>query len=196
VPTFPGVTSGTSRIISFQGRLTDSVGNPIYDKIDMVFSLYKQASGGTALYTGSCTGVNGVTPDQDGIFNVLIGSDCGMSGISSDIFSENPYVYLGVTVGTDSEMPDRQLIANVGYALNSETLQGLPPGTDISNIPYINAEGNLLIAAASPSIRTINESANFALSSAKAVTITSASSGDVALEATESGNISLRTGRK
>ncbi len=194
VPTFPGVTSGTSRIISFQGRLTDSVGNPIYDKIDMVFSLYKQASGGTALYTGSCTGVNGVTPDQDGIFNVLIGSDCGMSGISSDIFSENPYVYLGVTVGTDSEMPDRQLIANVGYALNSETLQGLPPGTDISNIPYINAEGNLLIAAASPSIRTINESANFALSSAKAVTITSASSGDVALEATESGNISLRTG--
>jgi hypothetical protein len=194
-PTFPGVTSGSNRILSFQGRLTDSVGNPIIDKIDMVFRLYNTSSGPVedALYTGSCTGVNGVTPDQDGIFNVLIGSDCGMSGIPSNIFTENPNVYLGITVGGDSEMPTRQLIANVGYALNAETLQGLPPGTNSSTIPYINSQGDLLIAAANPSLRSINQSANFVLSSAKTVTLTSATTGDIVLQATESGNINLRT---
>jgi hypothetical protein len=193
-PTFPGVTSGSSRILSFQGRLTDSVGNPITDKIDMVFKLYNVSTGGTALYTGSCTGVNGVTPDQDGIFNVLIGSDCGMSGIPSNIFTENPNVYLGITVGTDSEMGTRQQIANVGYALNAETLQGLPPGTNLSTIPYINSQGDLLIAAASPGLRSINQSANFVLSSANAITLTSAGTGNIVLQATGSGTLSFRTG--
>ncbi|PJA53135.1 hypothetical protein CO166_02945, partial [Candidatus Roizmanbacteria bacterium CG_4_9_14_3_um_filter_36_11] len=192
--TFPGVSAGTSRIISFQGRLTDSLGNPIYSKTDMVFKLYNVSTGGTALYTGPCTGVSGVTPDQDGIFNVLVGSDCGMSGIPATIFSENPSVYLAVTVGSDPEMGTRQQIANVGYAINAETLQGFPPGTDTSNIPYINSDGNLLIAAANPGMRSTYASSTFTISSAQATTIQSAGTGDIVLQATESGTLKFRTG--
>ncbi|MCX6706466.1 MAG: hypothetical protein NTV24_05225 [Candidatus Woesebacteria bacterium] len=129
------------RILSFQGRLTDSLGNPIITATNATFKLYNVSTGGTALYTaGPCS----TTPDEDGIFNTLVGgsgytptspqSVCGTE-ITSDIFSENPNVYMGVTIALDAEMTPRQQIANVGYAINSETLQGLPPGTGTSNIP-------------------------------------------------------------
>ncbi len=191
--TSPGITAGTKRTLSFQGRLTDVTGNPIVTKTDVVFKLYNVSIDSSALYTGSCTGVNGLTPDQDGIFNTLIGSDCGMDAIDSSIFTNNAEIYLGITVGADTEMTPRQAIANVGYAMNAETLQGLPPGNISSTIPFISAQGDMLMAAASPAIRSINTSANFALTSAQAVTITSADSGDIVLQATESGSLVFRT---
>ena len=187
------------RILSFQGRLTDALSNPIVTATNLKFRLYNVSTGGTALYdTGSCS----LTPDQDGIFNVLVGASghsptppqsvCGTE-IGSSIFSENSDVYLGVTVASDAEMTPRQQIANVGYAINSETLQGLSPGTNVSSIPYINSDGNLLIAAAAPGIRSIYTSSDFTLSSAKAAIIQSAGAGDVIIQATESGVLKFRT---
>ena len=58
-------------------------------------------------------------------------------------------------------MTPRQQIANVGYAINAETLQGLPPGANTSNIPYINSQGNLLIAASNPSLASTYASSTF-----------------------------------
>ncbi|KXK07705.1 MAG: hypothetical protein UZ21_OP11001000927 [Microgenomates bacterium OLB22] len=62
---FPtNLTRGT-RALSFQGRLTDSLGNPITTATNVVFKLHTAASGGSQLYTsGTCS----ITPDQDGIF--------------------------------------------------------------------------------------------------------------------------------
>ena len=178
------------RILSFQGRLTDSLGNPITTATNVQFKLYNVSTGGTPLYTaGPCS----ITPDQDGIFSTLIGSDCG-SEIPNSVFTENPNVYLGVTVGADSEMTPRQPIANVGYAINAETLQGFPPGTSTSNIPFINQDGDLLISVATPGIRSTFASADFTLSSAKTTIIQSAGSGDVILQATGSGALKFRTG--
>jgi len=178
------------RALSFQGRLTDSLGNPITTATNVQFKLYNVSTGGTPLYTaGPCS----ITPDQDGIFSTLIGQSCG-SEIPNSVFTENPNVYLGVTVGADSEMTPRQPIANVGYAINAETLQGFPPGQGKSSIPFINKDGNLLIAVASPGIRSTFTSADFTLSSAKTAIIQSAGSGDVVLQATESGALRFRTG--
>jgi len=178
------------RVLSFQGRLTDSLGNPITTATNVQFKLYNVSTGGIPLYTaGPCS----ITPDQDGIFSTLIGQSCG-SEIPNSIFTENPNVYLGVTVGADSEMTPRQPIANVGYAINAETLQGFPPGEGTSNIPFINKDGDLLIAVASPGIRSTFTSADFTLSSAKTAIIQSAGSGDVILQATESGALRFRTG--
>lgn len=193
VPTsaaFPQSPTRGSRTLSFQGRLTDSLGNPITASTNVVFKLYTALSGGSQLYT---TGTCSVTPDQDGIFNSIIGEDCG-SEISSDVFTENADVYLGITVGSDSEMDPRQQIANVGYALNAETLQGLPIGSDLSTVPYINKDGNVLIGASAPGIRNTYASATFVVSSANAVTLQSAGSGDVTLTATESGTLKFLTG--
>ncbi|MGB9882963.1 MAG: site-specific integrase, partial [Microgenomates group bacterium] len=197
---YPVSPTKAGRLLSFQGRLTDTLGNPITTATNVTFKLYNVSTGGTALYdTGACS----ITPDQDGIFNVLIGGSgysptppqqvCGTE-IPNSIFTENTNVYLGITVGSDSEMTPRQQIANVGYAINAETLQGLPPGSSPSNIPFINKDGNLLIAASTPGIRSTFTSADFTLSSAKAAIIQSAGAGDVILQATESGTLKLRTG--
>ncbi|KXK07706.1 MAG: hypothetical protein UZ21_OP11001000928 [Microgenomates bacterium OLB22] len=125
-------------------------------------------------------------------FSTLIGEDCG-SEITSAVFTENAEVWLSTTVGADSEMTPRQQIANVGYALNAETLQGFPPDTTVSSIPYINRDGNVLIGASTPGIRNTYASATFVMSSANAITLQSAGSGDITLTATESGTIKFLT---
>ncbi|GIW62815.1 MAG: hypothetical protein KatS3mg090_0641 [Patescibacteria group bacterium] len=119
-----------------------------------------------------------------------------MSEIDNSVFTENTEVYLGVTVGSDPEMTPRQPIANVGYAINAETLQGLPPDDGsiaVPFIPYINSAGDMMLALANPAIRSTYESANFEISSANIVTIASAGTGDIVLQATESGTIKFRT---
>src|SRR3990167_2966983 len=197
---YPTALTRAGRLLSFQGRLTDSLGNPITTATNVTYKLYSVSTGGTALYTaGACS----TTPDQDGIFSTLIGGSgysptppqdvCG-SEIDSSVFSENANVYLGVTVASDSEMTPRQQIANVGYAINAETLQGFPPGTGTSTVPYINSDGDVLIAASNPDIASTYASSTFTISSANATTIQSAGTGDIVLQATESGAISLRTG--
>ncbi len=195
IPTGPGVTAGTSRFISFQGRLTDTLGNPIVAPIDITYNFYTVSSGGSPL--GGSTRVCTASPDQDGIFSNLIGNDSGPScntGIANSVFTENPVIYLGVKVGSDpSEMTPRQQIANVGYAINAETLQGLPPGQNTSNIPFINRDGDMLIAAANPGIRSTYASANFTVSSAKAVIIQSAGADDITLSASDGGTLRFKT---
>ncbi|MDH7475903.1 MAG: hypothetical protein QHH09_00325 [Microgenomates group bacterium] len=192
------------RIISFQGRLTDVNGEPINTAVDMKFKFYDSLTDGSELWStndGTCE----VTPDQDGIFNVLIGSSScpgpGDGQISNSVFTEHQNVYLEVIIGTGANaevLEPRQQIANVGYAINAETLQGFPPGKEPKTIPYINEQGDLLIAAASPGIRSINTSANFVLSSAKTMIIQSGDPNslnpDIILQATSSGTIKFRTG--
>ncbi len=196
---YPTSLTRAGRILSFQGRLTDSLQNPINTSVNVQFKLYNVGTGGSSIYT---TGTCSVTPDTDGVFSVLVGgagysptppqSSCGAE-IPASVFTENANVYMGVSVASDAEMTPRQQIANVGYAINAETLQGFPPGSGLSNIPFINKNGDLLMAAASPGIRSTYTSATFALTSAKAITIQAAGTGDVTLAATGSGNIKFQT---
>lgn len=184
-----------TRIISFQGRLTDSIGNPITAPIDITYNFYTAPTGGSPIT--SSTRVCTAKPDQDGIFSNLIGNDGGpncSTQLPSAIFTDNPTVYLGVTIGSEpSEMSPRQQIANVGYAINAESLQGMPPGTSTSSIPFISAAGDMLIAAANPGIRSTYSSANFVISSAKTTTIQSANGGDIVLSATDGGTLRFNT---
>lgn len=187
---FPTSLTRGSRTLSFQGRLTDSLGNPIITSTNVVFKLHTAASGGSQLYTsGTCA----ITPDQDGILSTVIGEDCGAE-IDSATFSENSEVFLGITVGSDSEMTPRQQIANVGYAVNAETLQGFPPDSLKNSIPYIDNQGDIKIAATSPSIVSNYASQGFLIGSAQALTLQAAGAGDVTLTATESGTIKFLTG--
>ncbi|MFA5843198.1 MAG: site-specific integrase, partial [Candidatus Gracilibacteria bacterium] len=138
------------RQLSFQGRLTDSGGTPITTAVNVVFKLFNALSGPTQLYT---TGTCSITPDQDGIFNTLIGNTVCGAEITSTVFTDNRDVYLEITVGAETLTP-RQQIATVGYALNSETLQGYPASAaaTINTVPVVDNSGNINIAATSPSI--------------------------------------------
>ena len=183
---YPANPTSPSRYLSFQGRLTNQYGNPITVATDLVFKLYDDPTAGSTLWNAAGTTCS-ITPDQDGIFSTLLGSTCG-SAITNSVFSENAQVYLGVKAGTDAEATPRVQIATVAYALNSETLQGLPAGTGPSAIPFIDSTGKLSIAAASPTIEST--SGTFAITS-QAMTISTADTTNGAINITPDGTGAL-----
>jgi hypothetical protein len=185
-------TFNKGKILSFKGKLTDNSGTPITNKTDVNFRLYTQANGGQPIYTGSCVGVNGVVPDIHGDIQVKLGKDCGMSTLNDSLFTSNNQLYLGITVGKDPEMLPRKQIANVGFATNASSLQGLPAGNSTSSIPYINEDGDLLIEAENAGIKATSKSANFTVSSANNMSV-EAGSGDLVLETTEAGKVIFKT---
>lgn len=106
-------------VISYQGTLTDGVGNPISGNVDMTFRLYDAPSGGTPLWTETRTGANAV-PVSNGLFNVLLGS---LTPIPSSVWNAVD-VYLGVEVTGDTEMQPREVVSAVGTAMS---VQGEQP---------------------------------------------------------------------
>jgi len=150
VAAYPATLTRPSRVLSFQGRLTDTLQNPITAATPMAFRLYDVLSGpATPLWSsGSCS----VTPDQDGIFSTGLGADCGAE-IDSDVFSENAGVYLEVEINGETLSP-RQPIRTVAYAINSETLQGYPPAeiATANTVLVLDSNGDLNLGATSPSI--------------------------------------------
>ncbi len=101
--------------INYQGRLTDSSGSPLTGTYTMTFGLYDVSTGGTALDTD--THVVMVT---DGLFNTGIDFD--------QSYFDGGALWLGVTVGTDSEMTPRQELRPVPYAMSALSLV---PGANI-----------------------------------------------------------------
>ncbi len=173
LPTIP------KRQLSFQGRLTDSSATPITTPVDVVFKLFNQLTGGSQLYTSSTCSVD---PDQNGIFNSLIGDGtCGLE-IDSTVFTNNRDVFLEISIGAETLTP-RQQIATVGYALNSETLQGYPASgaATINTIPIVDNSGDINIAAPSPSINSTSGTFNIN-GQALTITTTANSGGNIVLQ--------------
>jgi hypothetical protein len=150
-----------TRQFSFQGRLTDSSGSPITSSTQIEFKLYDIGTTGTGtlLYDsftdyGGGIGSTAVTPDSNGIFSVIIGKTHG-SEIPATVFSQNKAVWLEITAGGEVLNP-RQQIATVAYALNSETLQGLPPSASglKNTVLVLDSTGNLNLGETSPTIKS------------------------------------------
>jgi len=173
LPTIP------RRQLSFQGRLTDSSGTPITTSVNVTFKLWNDLTAGTQLYTsGTCP----IIPDPNGIFNTLIGNGTCGAEIANTVFTENRDVYLEVIVGAETLTP-RQQIATVGYALNSETLQGYPASASatVNTVPIVDNNGDINIAASSPTINST--SGTFTLNGqALTLTTTANSGGDIILQ--------------
>ncbi|MFC1681136.1 hypothetical protein ACFL1S_05010 [Pseudomonadota bacterium] len=100
--------------MTYQGRLTDNSGVPINTSVNMVFSLYTQSSGGTAIWTESHTGVS----VSGGVFQVILGSQ----GTPLDRSDFSGPLYLGIAVGGDAEMTPRLPLASSGYSLASSNV--------------------------------------------------------------------------
>ena len=95
--------------INYQGYLTDPQGTTIDTTVSIVFSLYSQSSGGTALWTETQT----VTV-TDGVFSTDLGDTTPIT-----LPFDTPY-YLGTSIGSDSEMTPRQPLTSVGYAFRAK----------------------------------------------------------------------------
>ena len=115
--------SGINKEMSYYGVLNTASGTSVADgNYDMVFKIYTTATGGTPVWTGNYTSGNGNSVAvEDGNFTVLLGS--GNNNALDVDFSQDTY-YVGVTVGTDSEMTPRQQLAAAPYAFNSDAVNG------------------------------------------------------------------------
>ena len=157
---YPGTPVSASRVLSFQGRLTDTAQNPITTATNMEFKIWDQLSGGTE---GTCDGTDdceyktstcSVTPDQDGIFNVGIGDDCGAE-ITEAVFTENAALWLEVIIAAETLTP-RQPIRTVPFAINSETVQGYPisasESATVNTLLVMDAGGYVTLGENNPTL--------------------------------------------
>jgi hypothetical protein len=101
------------KLIQYQGRITDTAGQPVNSAgLSIRFRLYSKASGGPALFTEQL-----VLDVTDGLVNTLIGSTAPIPAV---IFDANPEVYLGITIGNDTEAVPRHRLVSVPYALRAQ----------------------------------------------------------------------------
>lgn len=105
------VTAEVPSLINYQGKLTDGLGDPVNGELEVTFSIYTVASDGGAVWSE----VRAITV-TDGIFNILLGA---ANPLKADLFSAYRATYLGLKVGSDSEMTPRQEIASVAYSLKT-----------------------------------------------------------------------------
>lgn len=124
----PSVQESLPGVISYQGTLTDSAGQPFSGDIDMTFRLYDTPTNGTELWTEAHTGTNSM-PVQDGLFHVLLGS---LSPIPPTVWT-NDQLYIGIQVGNESEMSPRERLGAVPYAMRANIALTVPDNTITSD---------------------------------------------------------------
>ncbi len=100
---------GPPRKLNYQGVLTSSTGGAITSPVNVTFSLYNVPTSGTAFWTET----QSVTLANDGRFSVVLGST---TPLDPAMFTGETYI--GVKVGSDTEMP-RQQLTSVAYAFNA-----------------------------------------------------------------------------
>jgi len=112
----PAATSTST--ISYQGRLADSSGNPLTGKYNLEFRIYDVPTGGTPLWTEMWTGGNAVDV-SDGLFNVMLGS---INNTLASAIAGQDELYLGIAVGTDSEMEPHVQLGSVPFSMQAMTV--------------------------------------------------------------------------
>ena len=118
-------TATSTSTISYQGRLADSSGNPLTDKVNIEFRIYDVPAGGVPLWTEMWTGGNAVDV-SDGLFNVMLGS---IDNTLASAIEGQDELYLGITVGTDSEMEPRVQLGSVPFSFQAQEALTVPDGS-------------------------------------------------------------------
>ncbi len=116
--TLQGINATSVLTIPYQGRLADASGNPVTGKQNMEFRIYNVPTDGAPLWEEFWTGANSVDV-SDGLFSVMLGSiNTGLPAVVQG----NNNLYLGITVGTDSEMVPRVQLGSVPFSIWSLTV--------------------------------------------------------------------------
>ena len=107
-------------LINYQGKVTDTSGNPLNGSYDLTFRIYDAETAGNMLWQETQTGV---VVDK-GLFGILLGSVTALN-----IPFDKAY-FLEIKVGTEVMSP-RQRMTSAGYALRAEvaeSVSGFDPG--------------------------------------------------------------------
>ena len=146
---FPQRSEAFPGVITYQGKLADASGSTVSNgTYSIKFSLYDASSGGSCLYTasGTCGTPSALSVTvTSGVFSVALG-DSGTNSIPPSLFQSGD-LYLGITVGSDSEMTPRKQLTTSPFAYNALYLSGLATSTiggTSSYIPAANTSGNFV----------------------------------------------------
>ena len=109
--TFVAITvDGQSPMINYQGKVTDSDGQPLDGTYSIQFCIYDQETGGTALWSETQS-----VEVQNGIFNILLGS---VDDFPSNLFNgAERWLQLEIE---GEVLSSRQQIVSVVYALRAD----------------------------------------------------------------------------
>lgn len=137
VPSFSSSTEAAPKLLSFQGRLTNSDGTPILDGAKVVqFKIFDAPTGGTAQWSGEIQKltVNG------GLVSTLLGSKADLSGVDF-----NQALYLEITV-------DAQTMEEAGHGEIGPSDPPLLPRQSILPVVFaveaLNARDSVKLAGA------------------------------------------------
>ena len=128
-------------VIKYSGALTDVNNKPLTGIVGVIFSLYQEAQGGSALWVET----QNVNPDKTGHYTVMLGSTT-TQGLPSEVFASGEARWLEVQAQGQVEQP-RTLLMSVPYALkalDAETVGGLPPSAFVkAAAPGVASPANL-----------------------------------------------------
>ncbi|MFH0985800.1 MAG: LamG domain-containing protein [Candidatus Omnitrophota bacterium] len=119
------------QLMSYQGLLKDAQGNYLTGTYNMIFRIYSVATGGSALWSETQSGVSATS----GRFNVELGS------VSALNLSFNAQYWLSIQVGSDAEMSPRVKLTSAGYAYNSENVVNSFTETAHDSKSHMDVEG-------------------------------------------------------
>ncbi len=158
--------STVPKLMSYQGRVTDSSGTAIGNTAPVnravTFRLYTVSSGGTATYNETQT-----VTISGGEFSVLIGNGTGLTGLPGPTSPAVPLttldtivntattsaLYLGITVDdgnsatVDTEISPRQQLVTGAYSLRSLMAESVASGAVTSAMLAANSVGTNQVAA-------------------------------------------------
>jgi|GEM_PF-679899 len=99
------------KMFSYQGRLTDTLGNPVpTDTYQLTFRLYTQPIGGTPFWSETQRVLV-----KEGLFSVLLGAVNPINAVP-----ENGQMWLSLQVGSASELTPRLRIVSTAYSYLSQ----------------------------------------------------------------------------
>ena len=181
------------RVLPFKGNIKETDGNPLDTKRDAIFAIYNIPIGGKELFVGKCIGANALEPSFNGSFTILIGSDCGMKPIPSNIFDDNDTLYLGVKIGSEPELTPRYQIFTSTFSRDTNKLQGLPLGKAKSNVPFINDNGIIELDSESSGIKSLK--GEFAIEGGSIHLKSTDEKGDIIIDPALGSNVIVTSGK-
>ncbi len=121
--------------VNYQGQLTRSDGTPLDTTVAMTFRFWDNAVGeGVAYWVELWPSVT-VT---NGLFNVTLGANTPLT----DSVFDHPQLWMGIRMGTDSEMTPRVRLVSVGYSYRVGTVDDAAGGTIAGDV-NISGKANI-----------------------------------------------------
>ncbi|MCX6831852.1 MAG: hypothetical protein NT028_06905 [candidate division Zixibacteria bacterium] len=107
-------SAAVPQLISYQGRLTSSVGAPLDTTVSLVFTIYSDSTGSHDLWTETHSGV----VVQDGLFQVLLGS---VNPIIYRVFEDGLKRWLGIQMQGGPAASTLIPIVSVAYSYHAKS---------------------------------------------------------------------------